>query len=307
MEPARAEHDLLPGLSSYVTHLRQARRSSENTLRAYSEDLADFSRWLTRRGLGLSDVGHAELRAYLADLVRAGYAERTINRRLSSVRGAFLWLAREGERVSDGVCALGGRRLSARLPKTMSDAEAARLLGSCDKTAAGIRDRALLELLYATGARISEAAALDVSDVDFGRAQVTLFGKGSKERIVPLYDSALQALEAYLSDARPALLRPGGEKDALFISARGRRMSASALRDRFERHVAAAGLDPSLTPHAMRHTFATELLSGGADLRSVQELLGHESLSTTQIYTHLSVDRLKDAARAAHPRSGNAK
>ena len=173
---------------------------------------------------------------------------------------------------------------------------------------AGLRDRAFLELLYASGARISEVSRLDEGSIDFAGGTVKLFGKGAKERVVPLYDLALDWVERYVREARPALLaraKSSRKKDdlALFVSTRGGRMSADALRTVFERHAVHAGLDPALTPHAMRHTFATELLSGGADLRSVQELLGHESLSTTQIYTHLSVERLKDAARASHPRA----
>lgn len=297
----------LPEYSSYLEHLRSGRLASENTLRAYGEDLANLSGWLRERGMGADGLDRDALRSYLGDLVRAGYAERTINRRLSAIRGAYLWLARAGVPVSADAAAMRGRRQPRTLPRTMSDAEAARLIDSCDATPTGLRDRALLELLYASGARISEASALDVASVDVARSQVTLFGKGSKERIVPLYASATAAVSDYIERARPALLRPGGERDALFLSTRGNRMSAAALRERFERHALLAGLDSGLTPHAMRHTFATELLSGGADLRSVQELLGHESLSTTQIYTHLSIDRLKDAARSAHPRSDSAK
>lgn len=298
---------LSPEASSYLLHLRRSGTVSPNTLRAYAEDLRGLCRWLGERGLAVSDLDHARLRAYLGELVRAGYSERTVNRRLSSTRGLLLWLAREGVAAGSGAGAISGRRLSERLPRTMSDADAARLIDSCDKTPKGLRDRALLELLYATGARISEASALDVGDVDLARGQARLFGKGSKERLVPVYHSAVRAVGDYLTDGRPRLLRTDGEKDALFLSSRGRRMSAAALRDAFEAHVTAAGLDPALTPHVMRHTFATELLSGGADLRSVQELLGHESLSTTQIYTHLSVEGLKACARSAHPRAGNAK
>ncbi|HIY50834.1 MAG TPA: tyrosine-type recombinase/integrase, partial [Candidatus Olsenella avicola] len=169
---------------------------------------------------------------------------------------------------------------------------------------AGLRDRALLELLYATGARISEAAGLSVSDVDLRARQVRLFGKGSKERVVPVYEAALDWVARYLGEGRPRLAaRSKAPTEALFLSVRGNPMSADALRTRFEAHVRLAGLDPELTPHAMRHTFATELLTGGADLRSVQELLGHESLSTTQVYTHLSVERLREAAARSHPRS----
>ena len=302
-----AARTLLPEFSSYLEHLRAGRLASDNTLKAYGEDLGDLSSWLSGHGARACALDRDSLRSYLGDLVRAGYAERTINRRLSAIRGTYLWLARMGEPVRAGAAAIEGRRQPRTLPRTMSDAEASRLIDSCDGSAAGLRDRALLELLYGTGARISEASALDVASVDLEACQVRLFGKGSKERIVPLYASATSAISAYLTDGRPRLVRPGGETDALFISSRGNRMSAAALRDRFERHVLLAGLDSGLTPHSMRHTFATELLSGGADLRSVQELLGHESLSTTQIYTHLSVERLKAAARGAHPRSGSAK
>ncbi|HQE70589.1 MAG TPA: tyrosine-type recombinase/integrase, partial [Atopobiaceae bacterium] len=165
------------------------------------------------------------------------------------------------------------------------------------------RDRAFLELLYASGARIAEIARLTVDDIDFAEAQIRLFGKGGKERIVPLYPRVLDAMRAYLQQGRPKLASTAKPTRALFLSTRSNPMSTDALRTVFEKRVRAAGKDAALTPHAMRHTFATELLSGGADLRTVQELLGHESLSTTQIYTHVSIDRLKDATRQAHPRS----
>ena len=190
----------------------------------------------------------------------------------------------------------------------MDDASVAKLLATCDvSTPDGLRDRCFLELLAATGSRISEAAGLKVSDIDIARRQIRLFGKGAKERIVPLYDAAVETVLAYIESARPELLAkakgPSKAGDALYISTRGNAMSADALRTVFERHVGIAGLDPTLTPHAMRHTYATELLANGADMRSVQELLGHANLATTQIYTHLSVERLKEATRQAHPRA----
>lgn len=188
----------------------------------------------------------------------------------------------------------------------MSDADADKLIASCDTSSPeGVRDRAFLELLYATGARISEMAGLELRDLSFDESQLRILGKGSKERIVPIHEGALRAMRTYLQDARPELVarkKKGEPAQAIFVSARGNDMTAAALRARFERQVKIAGIDASLTPHAMRHTFATELLSGGADLKAVQELLGHESLATTQIYTHLSVERLKDVARQAHPR-----
>lgn len=298
-----------PCIDAFAAQLTEVRGLSENTERGYEADLRAYSRWCDREGIDAFGVTHAELRGYLAYLSRARYATTTINRHLSAIRGLYTWMASHGYEVSSAASALASPKLSRRLPKTMSDADAERLLESFPvDDAQGLRDRAFLELLYASGARVSEVSGLDVASVDFASCQVRLFGKGSKERIVPVYELALDWVGRYVAEVRPGLLSHA-KKDksdsarALFLSTRGNRMSADALRRVFERRVAAAGLDAGLTPHAMRHTYATELLSGGADLRSVQELLGHESLSTTQVYTHLSVDRLKEAARAAHPRS----
>ena len=297
-------------IARYLDHLGRARLASPNTVRSYAADLASFAAWARREGVDALAATTRQLRRYLADLDRAGYATTTVDRHLSALRGLYRWMAREGLVQGDAAAALQTPKATRALPHTMSDADVGRLLATCDDaTPVGLRDRAFLELLYATGARVSEVAALDVGDVDLASAQARLFGKGSKERIVPVYDEALAWLARYLDEARPALAaarRPGrapSRPEALFLSTRGNPMSADALRTAFERHVAQAGLDPALTPHAMRHTYATELLSGGADLRSVQELLGHESLSTTQVYTHLSVERLKDATRLAHPRA----
>lgn len=296
--------ELERGAADYCSHLGEVRRLSPNTVRGYREDFEAFVSWARREGVAPLSLTHRELRAYLSELSRAGYSVRTISRRLSALRGLYRWMLREGRCPSAAVAAVTSPKLSKTLPRTMSDADVRALLETCTGSdPVDLRDRAFLELLYATGARISEVAGLSVSDVDSASAQVRLFGKGSKERVVPLYESALDCVALYLERGRPHLVRDGRNTDALFLSTRGNAMSADALRTRFERRVAEAGLDPSLSPHAMRHTFATELLGGGADLRSVQELLGHESLATTQIYTHLSVDRLKDAAKAAHPRS----
>ena len=296
-------------IEAYSAQLTDVRGLSVNTERGYDADLRSYSRWCEANGVDPFSVSHRDLRAYLAYLSRARYATTTINRHLSALRGLYGWMAAHGYGDVPAAAAVSSPKNSRRLPKTMSDEDASKLLDSCDlEKADGLRDRAFLELLYATGARVSEASDLDVSAVDFSSAQVRLFGKGGKERVVPVYESALDVVSRYCLEARPRFLsrakkRPQDSARALFLSTRGNRMSADALRRVFESHVAEAGLDASLTPHAMRHTFATELLTGGADLRSVQELLGHESLSTTQIYTHLSVDRLKEAARVAHPRT----
>ena len=290
----------------FLEYLSSTRNLSENTVRGYRIDLEAFRSWAGKNGIDPLHVTHQQFRRYLASLTRAGYSTRTVNRHLSAIRGIYKWLFTEGLIEEECASSIASPKMSKKLPKTMSDADFRSLLATCDKQdPQGVRDVAMLELLYATGARISEIASLAVRDVNTQSSLVTLFGKGSKERIVPVYDAALEAVSEYISDARPKLASKAkgkGPGDALFVSIRGNAMSAAALRDRFETCVRKAGLDPSLTPHSVRHTYATELLDGGADLRSVQELLGHESLSTTQIYTHLSIDRLKAATRASHPR-----
>lgn len=288
----------------FIGYLENVRGLSPHTVRAYAGDLASFMSWAEREGVSPASISHRELRSYLADLSRAGYSEKTINRRLSAIRSLYRWLVHEDIIRQDSAAAIASPKLAQKLPKTMSDADVSAILSSIDASDhVGLRDRAFLELLYASGARIAEIARLTVDDIDFAEAQIRLFGKGGKERIVPLYPRVLDAMRAYLQQGRPKLASTAKPTRALFLSTRSNPMSTDALRTVFEKRVRAAGKDAALTPHAMRHTFATELLSGGADLRTVQELLGHESLSTTQIYTHVSIDRLKDATRQAHPRS----
>ena len=296
------EHEV----GDYLAYLQGVRNMSPNTVRSYETDLKAYCAWVRREGVRPHVVTHRQLRRYLAELSHAGYSSRTLNRHLSSIRGLYRWLVSQELVTADAAAALASPKIGRSLPRTMGDQDVRALIDSCETEGLeGPRDRAFLELLYASGARISEISQLDVGDIDYSQDQVRLFGKGSKERVVPLYPEALKAVSEYAKNVRPQLAarRKGREHTkALFVSTRGNRMSAAALRSRFERQVSLAGLDGSITPHAMRHTYATELLSGGADLRSVQELLGHESLATTQIYTHLSVERLKEATRQAHPR-----
>lgn len=296
-------------VDDFVRDLRVTRNLSPETVRAYATDLAQYRMWLERQGVDPLRVTHRQLRRYLAELTQARYSTRTINRHLSAIRGLYRWLVGEGVTDRDGAAALSGPKVARTLPHVLTEDDVERIVGACaGDDPADLRDRALVEFLFASGARISEVSRLDVDSIDFSQGQVRLFGKGSKERIVPLYPLALDRLRDYLDRARPALLahRKGegaADEPALFVSTRGRRMSADALRTAFERRVRAAGVQGQVTPHTMRHTYATELLAGGADLRSVQELLGHSDLSTTQIYTHLSVERLKEAYDQAHPRA----
>ncbi len=304
-KPAEVADEVFRGyVDAFVSRLHGLKNYSPHTSRAYATDLDAYCRWAEAEGVDPLKASHAQIRRYLTYLNRARYSTSTISRHLSAVRDLYRWLYREGLVSQDVAAAISSPKRARSLPHTMSDEDVRKLLGTCETdTPEGVRDRAFLELLYASGARISEVSRLDVSDLNFSEGQVSLFGKGSKERIVPLYPAALSVVRDYLERGRP-LLSKGEDVSgkALFLSVRGRRMSADALRTVFERRVRIAGLDNELTPHAMRHTFATEMLSGGADLRSVQELLGHADLSTTQIYTHLSVERLKEAARQAHPR-----
>lgn len=300
-------------VDGYVEHLRVERGFSEHTLRNYRVDLDAFLRWCERRDIDPLHATHRQLRSYLGEMDAARYARATVNRRLSSLKGLYRWMNLVGATDSDPAEALIGPKRSAHLPHVLKADEMHRLL--CvhgpvgldgqprEQTPEDMRDQALLEFLYACGARISEAAGLAVSDVDFESRLVKLFGKGSKERIVPLHDLCVQAMQTYLREARPVLLEGKPATDRFFVSSRGNPMSADAMRVRFKATVHAAGLDGKLSPHDMRHTFATDLLDGQADLRSVQEMLGHASLSTTQVYTHLSTTRLKDAHHQAHPRA----
>ena len=312
---SRASEDGLPGselVDGYIESLHFERNASMHTERSYRTDLESFLRWCARHGVNPAKATHRQLRAYLGELDAAQYSRATINRHLSSLHGFYKWMCLNGYADSDPASVLSGPKASRHLPHVLKEDEMLRLLavhGPVDElgnpreqTPSDKRNQAILELLYACGARISEAASLNVFDVDFQSRLVRLFGKGSKERIVPLHDLCVASLKTYIADARPELL---GDKrsERLFISTRGNPMSADAIRTMFKRTVRLAGLDERLSPHDMRHTFATDLLEGDADLRSVQEMLGHASLSTTQIYTHLSASRLKDAHAQAHPRA----
>lgn len=297
-------------MESFIQHLMTTQNLSENTTRAYETDLKAYVRWLIKNSYDLLDISHKQLRSYLAQLYAARYASRTINRHLSAIRAWYKWLVRKGLTKKDSASALASPKIPKTLPHVLSESSIEKLLATCQEdTVCGLRDRALLELLYATGCRISEAAHLCVSDISFDSKQVRLFGKGSKERIVPIYPECARILHMYLTNARPVLLskqKNQGQSQTnqhVFISTRGKAMSDQALRYVFEHYMRLSHLPEMATPHTMRHSFATELLSHGADLRSVQELLGHASLATTQIYTHVSVNALKDAARRANPRA----
>lgn len=295
----------------FLSYLETARGLSAHTVRGYRADVGDYLRWARRAGVDPLDARLRDLRRYLAELDAARYARTTVNRRLSALRAFYRWLVQEGLSASDPAAALQGPRQPRRLPRVIGAEDLERILSvhaqpldagaPAKRRAEELRDQAVLEFLYACGARVSEAAGLKLTDVDFAQGQAKVMGKGSKERVVPLHRIALDALRAYAEAARPVLLG-GRASELFFVSSRGGAYSADAIRRMFKATLAAAGADPSFSPHDLRHTFATDVLDGGADLRSVQEMLGHASLSTTQIYTHVSPARLKEVHHRAHPR-----
>lgn len=297
----------------YLETMRVERSVSPNTLRAYRNDILDYLRWAERNGVDALAATHRQLRLYLGELDRAQYSRTTINRKMSSLRGYFGWMCATGAIPEDPAGVLQGPKSPKTLPHTIKPVDMAKILTihsakdisgkPREQSPSDMRDQALLELLYACGARISEASGLLMVNVDLKNFQVKLFGKGSKERIVPIHELAASSMSRYFHFGRPKLLG-GRQSEYFFVSTRGNQMKTDAMRKMFKATLRAAGVDETLSPHAMRHTFATDLLGGGADLRSVQEMLGHSSLSTTQIYTHLSPDRLKEVHGQAHPRSG---
>ncbi len=301
---------LSAAIDDFTAHIARVEGLSPNTATAYASHLELFASWCERQKADGFSCTVRDLRAYLAELSRKGLAPRTIAAHLSALRGFYRWAHLEGLIEHDVACTIGSPKLPRSLPTVLTSSQMDALLAAPDtSTPAGLRDAAMLELLYASGARISELSGLNIESFDWQARTVRLWGKGRKERIVPLYRRALEATSAYLDGGRSMLLAKAGRSDApgqprpLFISVRGNRMSAAALRKRFHELCALAGLPADITPHAMRHTFATDLLEGGADLRSVQELLGHASLSTTQLYTHLTPERLKATVTQAHPRA----
>ncbi len=286
--------------AAYVDHLRAA-GASEATLRAYRGDLAQLARWLASAGCPVERADTAVLRRYAAYLGTLRYAPATAARKLSAMRGAYAWLYGRGLVERDPAAVVPGPRRPRTLPGTFNESEMERLL---DRPSGGdprsLRDRALIELLYGSGLRASEACGLRLRDVDLGAARLRVIGKGDKQRALPIGGAAAQALDRYLRQGRPRLAtRPC---DRVFVSVRGRPLSPSDVRRALAAALRKSGL-PERSPHALRHSFATHLLENGADLLSIQELLGHASVATTQVYTHVSVRHLKTAHANSHPRA----
>jgi len=278
---------------------------ARNTLDGYRRDLAGFAAWLeANRGRALLEAGAEDLHRHLAWQVEARHASpRSTGRLVSSLRRFYAFAAREGLRTDDPASSLEGPRLPRSLPKSLSEAEVEALLGAPDvETAAGLRDRAMLETLYASGLRVSELVGLKPVQVSLDMGVVRVLGKGSKERLTPLGEEAVAWIGKYIASARPELL-DGRKSDALFVTARGAGMTRQGFWALVKRHAATAGIARTISPHTLRHAFATHLINHGADLRVVQLLLGHADISTTQIYTHVNRHRLKQLYLDFHPRA----
>ncbi|GAC1434799.1 MAG: site-specific tyrosine recombinase XerD [Solirubrobacteraceae bacterium] len=291
------EHLLL----DYLGYLEFERGLSRNTLEAYRCDLLQFGAHLD--GADALTVGHSQLAAFLSAGAAAGASPATLQRKAACLRSFYRYLRREGVIGHDPTADLRGPRKSQRLPQVLSRDEVLGLLAAPRGTApAALRDRALLELMYACGLRASEAVGLRIGDVDLDSAMLRARGKGSKERVVPVGREAVAALRAYLGRGRPKLVGDRPEPH-IFVNSRGGGLTRQGLYKIIQGHARSAGLAGRMSPHTLRHTFATHLLAGGCDLRSLQEMLGHADIATTQIYTHLSAERLKDVYFKAHPRS----
>ena len=295
-------------LAAYERHLSAERNLAAHTVRAYVGDVLGLLRHAA--ALGLTDIGSLDLRtlrSWLANQQTLGKARSTMARRATAVRVFTAWAQRTGRVDVDPGAALGTPKAHKPLPPALNAGEARALLEAAavradDGSAVGARDVAILELLYATGIRVGELCGLDIDDVDRGRRVVRVFGKGRKERTVPYGVPADRAIGTWLQRGRPQLLVPGAGP-AMFLGSRGRRIDQRAVRTLVHERLAEVPEAPDMGPHGLRHTAATHLLEGGADLRTVQEMLGHASLSTTQIYTHVTTDRLRQAYRLAHPRA----
>jgi integrase/recombinase XerD len=310
----------------FLAYLELERGLSRNTLEAYRSDLLQFGAFLDRRGTLVQQARHGDLTAFIAELagsgngaaqavaagsgraggeppLRTGASPATLGRKVACLRSFYRHLRREGVITHDPTADLRGPRKTQRLPRVLSRQEVARLLsGPSGGEPRALRDRALLEVMYACGLRVSEAIGLQVGDVDLQEGMLRARGKGSKERLVPIGRHAVAALRAYCARGRPALMGARAQS-ALFVNHRGAGLTRQGLYKIVQLHARGAGLEQRMSPHTLRHSFATHLLAGGCDLRSLQEMLGHADLATTQMYTQLSAERLKEAYFSAHPRA----
>lgn len=313
-EGRQEDRTVIPVLERFLVHLSVERGRSANTVRAYRADLTELLSGLRSAHGADPDLARLDLgvlRGWLADMSHRGLSRATVARRAAAARSFTAWAHRAGLTDTDPGLRLGAPRAGRRLPHVLRADQSRQLLAEAgheaaeaptDRLPVAVRDRALLEVLYATGARVAEVAGLDLTDVDFDRRTLRVLGKGDKERTIPFGVPAAVALDDWLRRGRPRLVGAASGQ-ALFLGARGGRIGTRQIRDVVHRELRRAGVEVDTGPHGLRHSAATDMLDGGADLRSVQEFLGHADLATTQIYTHVSAARLQTVYRQAHPRS----
>jgi integrase/recombinase XerD len=291
-----------PVIERFLDNLWAERGLSDNSLQSYRHDLLNLQNRLAIRGKAVSDARREDLLAILAAEMQQGKSPRSISRYLSAYRQFYRWLVREGKIDSDPVALIESPKTGRGLPKALTEAQVEALLKAPDTgTAMGARDRAMLELMYATGLRVSELVGLELSNINMNQGVVRVMGKGQKERLVPIGEEAHESLKTYLTCDRPQILQ-GVQTDSVFVTTRKSGMTRQAFWYMVRRYAGQCGITRKLSPHMLRHSFATHLLNHGADLRVVQLLLGHSDLSTTQIYTHIAREGLKRMHEVHHPR-----
>lgn len=292
-----------PEIDRFIDSIWAQKGLAELTLRAYRQDLRQFSRWLSSRGIDLARADRSSIQQYLASRFDGGASASSNARLLSTLRQYYRHLLRGGQRSDNPTALISAPKIHRGLPQSLAEAEVERLLEAPNLDSAyGLRDRCMLELMYGSGLRVSELVGLRLDQINANLGLVRLIGKGSKERVVPVGEEALHWLGRYLKQARPELQSSRPICDDLFLSSRGRAITRQAFWQNIKKHLLTAGVKTVFSPHSLRHAFATHLLNHGADLRSVQMLLGHSSLSTTQIYTHIARARLASIHAEHHPR-----
>ena len=291
------------GVDQFIDDLWAQKGLAQLTLTAYQQDLTSFAKWLHDRGVKLQYASQANIQSYLASRFSGGASARSNARLLSTLKQYFRYLVKKGERKDNPTAMITAPKVHQILPHTLSEEDINKLIDAPDTDSGyGLRDRCMLEMMYSSGLRVSELVSLQVNQVNTNLGLVRLTGKGNKERVIPVGEEALLWLTRYLKDSRPQLVKPDAVNDDLFLSSRGRAITRQAFWQLIKKHSLRAGIKSVYSPHSLRHAFATHLLNHGADLRTVQMLLGHSSLSTTQIYTHIAQARLQNLHAQHHPR-----
>ncbi len=291
-------------ITEFLTYIRVERGLADNTVKSYGRDLQGFKNYLSQIEVSdVEEISRTTIISYLLKLQKEGKATSTIARRLAALKSFFKYLLEERYLEENPTANLESPKQKKKLPEVLTVEEVQKLLSQPQGSSPrDLRDKAMLELLYATGTRVSEIVSLDIGDLNFELEVLRCRGKGDKERIIPLGSAALEAVQDYLDFGRPQLIRKRGQT-ALFLNHHGRRLTRQGFWKIVKKYAKMADIDKTITPHTLRHSFATHLLENGADLRSVQEMLGHADISTTQIYTHLTKGRLKEVYSRAHPRA----